>query len=172
MTTSAVVQMFFYLHLGLILVATAYYAVSAAVAPRLARRSRDRFARRPWSPIIVGLLISTPWVFVAMVMLNANLPGVKLVGATLGILWVLCGLMGGAGIAQHIGGGSVESASWVQTLRGGLLISLTWILPLVGWLVVLPLTLAAGVGCMVQGIFSRGQAEPLSTVTVPAPVVA
>ena len=43
--------------------------------------------------------------------------------------------------------------SWVQTFRGGLFISLTWVLPLVGWLVMLPLTMSAGIGCLVLGSF-------------------
>ena len=46
-------------------------------------------------------------------------------------------------------------ASWVQTFRGGLFISLTWVLPLVGWLVMLPLTMSAGIGCLVLGILFR-----------------
>jgi hypothetical protein len=68
-------------------------------------------------------------------------------------MWILAGLVGGAGIAQHVGRGRDGTAEWLQTVRGGLFISLTWILPLVGWLGILPLTLATGVGCLVLGLF-------------------
>ena len=153
MTTSAVVYTFLFVHIGVVLVVTAYFTIGAALAPRLTERSRIRFARRPWLPAIIGLVLSVPWVIAAVAMLNVDAGAVKFAGAVLGGLWVLLGLIGGAGIAQHVGrGADDEPVSWVQTVRGGLLISLTWILPLVGWMVMLPLTLAAGVGCLVIGL--------------------
>ena len=42
--------------------------------------------------------------------------------------------------------------------RGGLLLTLTWILPLVGWLIVLPLSLCTGVGCLILGLFPAPRA--------------
>ena len=165
MTTSAVVQTFLYMHIGVILVVTAYYAMAAAVAPRLTERGRSRFARRPWLPVLLGLVISLPWVLFAIALLSAAAAPVKFAGAALGCLWILCGLMGGAGIAQHVGrGGADGPCSWVQTVRGGLFISLTWILPLVGWMIMLPMTLAAGTGCLAMGFVplrgsDRGQAS-------------
>ncbi len=153
MTTSAVVQTFLFIHIGVILVVTAYYTLGAALAPALTRRSRLRFARRPWLAVLVGLMISVPWVVASLVLLNLPAAGLKFAGAVLGCLWVLVGLVGGAGIAQHVGQSSTDSTSWVGTVRGGLFISLTWVLPLVGWLGMLPLTLAAGIGCFVMGLF-------------------
>ena len=152
-TTSAVVYTFLFLHIGVILVVTAYFTLGAALAPNLTERGRVRFARRPWLPAVIGLFISVPWVFAALVLLNLDPAPLKFGGATLGCLWILLGLIGGAAIAQHVGrGGSADAVSWVQTVRGGLLLSLTWILPLVGWLVMLPLTLATGIGCLVMGL--------------------
>ncbi len=154
MTTSAVVQTFLFIHIGVILVVTAYYTLGAALAPALTRRGRLRFARRPWLAVLVGLMISVPWVVASLVLLSQDLSGqLKFAGAVLGCLWVLVGLVGGAGIAQHVGQSSTDSTSWVGTVRGGLFISLTWVLPLVGWLGMLPLTLAAGIGCFVLGLF-------------------
>ncbi|MHC4218560.1 MAG: hypothetical protein ACYSU7_08920 [Planctomycetota bacterium] len=153
MTTSAVVYTFLFIHIGVILVVTAYFTLGAALAPRLTERGRARFARRPWLPTLIGLVVSGPWVFAAIACLNIEIGAVKFGGAVLGCLWILLGLIGGAGIAQHVGRGTGDApVSWIQTVRGGLFITLTWILPLVGWLVVLPLTLAAGVGCLLVGL--------------------
>ena len=153
MTTSAAVYTFLFIHIGVILVVTAYFAVGAAVAPTLTSRARHRFAQRPWLPAVIGLVISVPWIVAALVLLNLPSGAFKFAGAFAGCSWILAGLVGGAGIAQHIGRGRDGTAEWIQTVRGGLFISLTWILPLVGWLGILPLTLATGVGCLVLGLF-------------------
>ncbi len=155
MTTHAVVYSWLFIHIGVILVVTSYYTLGAALAPALTSRARRQFAARPWLPIVIGLAISVPWILVAIVLLQQAPAGAKFVGAMLGCLWILLGLIGGAGIAQHVGGGDMAPGrvSWVQTFRGGLFISLTWVLPLVGWLVILPLTMSAGIGCLVLGIF-------------------
>ncbi len=153
MTTSAAVYTFLFIHIGVILVVTAYFTVGAAVAPTLTSRARHRFAQRPWLPAIIGLVISVPWIVAVLVLLNQASGALKFIGAAMGCLWLLAGLFGGAGIAQHIGRGSDDTPEWIQTVRGGLFISLTWILPLVGWLGILPLTLATGIGCLVLGLF-------------------
>ncbi len=155
MTTHAVVYTWLFIHIGVILVVTSYYTLGAALAPALTSRARRQFAARPWLPIVIGLAISVPWILAAIVLLQQAPAFAKFGGAVLGCVLILLGLIGGAGIAQHVGGGDTETnrASWVQTVRGGLFISLTWVLPLVGWLVMLPLTMSAGIGCLVLGIF-------------------
>ncbi len=111
MTTSAVVYTFLFVHIGLVLVVTAYYTLGATLAPVLTQRSRLRFARRPWLPIALGMAISLPWVVAALVLLSLTAAPLKFAGAALLGLWVLCGLIGGAGIAQHVGrGGSNRRA--------------------------------------------------------------
>ncbi len=155
MTTHAVVYTWLFIHIGVILVVTSYYTLGAALAPTLTSRARRQFAARPWLPIVIGLAISVPWMLAAIVLLQQAPAVAKFGGAALGCLWILSGLIGGAGIAQHVGGGDITAGrvSWVQTFRGGLFISLTWVLPLVGWLGMFPLTMSAGVGCLVLGIF-------------------
>ena len=153
MITTATVYTYLFIHLGVILVVTAYYALSASLAPQITDRARLRFARRPWLPTILGLVISVPWVIASLVLLNLPFSGAKFAGATIGLAWILIALIGGAAIAQHVGRGSIAANdSWLHTVRGGLLITLTWVLPLVGWLIVLPLTMATGVGCLVLGL--------------------
>ena len=155
MTTHAIVYTWLFIHIGVILTVASYYTLGAAVTPGLAKRARRQFAKRPWLPIILGLAISVPWILVAILLISQAAAAAKLAGALMGCLWVLSGLIGGAGIAQRVGGVGMDAdqVSWVQTFRGGLFITLTWILPLVGWLGMLPLTMSAGVGCLVLAIF-------------------
>jgi hypothetical protein len=121
-----------------------------------------RFARRPWLPTIIGVAISVPWVIASLVLLNLPMGGAKFAGATIGLLWILLALIGGAAIAQHVGRSrSSAGDSWVHAVRGGLLITLTWVLPLVGWLIVLPLTLATGIGCLLLGLLPMREVAAL-----------
>lgn len=165
MTPSATVWTIFFLHIGIVLVATSYFAFSAALAPRITHRARVRFAMRPWLPILIGLGISLPWVVVALVLLQQPIAGLKFVGAVALSLWVLLGLVGGAGVAQHIGrpphnGDVYAPAALTDSIRGGLFITLTWVLPLIGWFAMLPLTLATGVGCLLLGLLPMRQPAP------------
>jgi hypothetical protein len=170
MTPTAQVTSIVFIHLAVILVVTAYYTFSAALAPRITQRARLRFARRPWLPVLIGIGLSLPWVVASLVLMQQPLAGVKFAGAFLGCLWVLCGLIGGAGMAQHIGrardGDSPGEMSWVHSVRGGLCITLTWVLPLVGWLGMLPLTLATGIGCLALGLLPQRPAEVATPIAI------
>lgn len=164
--TGAVVYGYFFIHVGVIVVAAAYFMIGSVLAPQVTRRARARFARRPWLPVLLGLVISAPWVAAALVLLAAPSSPAKFVGAVAGCLWILFGLLGGAALAQHFGApGSAGPVRWNETMRGGLLIGLTWILPLVGWLGMLPLTIAAGVGCMMMGLIPERPVPALEPVT-------
>ena len=96
MTPSATVWTIFFVHIGIVLVATSYFALSAALAPRIAHRARMRFAQRPWLPMLIGVFISLPWVVLALVLMNQPIAGLKFAGAVAGSAWVLVGLIGGA----------------------------------------------------------------------------
>jgi hypothetical protein len=163
----ATVWTYLLIHVGVILVVTAYYSLGAALAPGLAERARDRFARRPWLPVLIGVGLSVPWVVISLVLLNLGAAPAKFAGALLGCMWILCGLLGGSGMALHVGRG--DGAAWTSSVRGGVFITLTWVLPLVGWLGMLPLTLAAGTGCLVLGMLpSRPTPQPVPAAPVTA----
>ena len=164
MITTAHVYTVLFIHLGVILVATAYYTVGAAMLPSLTARAEARFAARPVRVVLVGVAVSVPWMVVALLLLRVGGP-VGLVGGLLAAAWILAGLLGGAGIAEHIGRRGDDSRSWRTTARGGLLIALTWALPIVGWIIVLPATIAAGVGCVLTGRAGR----TASAATPPPP---
>ena len=161
MTTHATVLAYLFIHIGLILAVTAYFTVGALLTPRLTRRARERLAARPWVPLLVGVVLSVPWAGGGIMMLAVPHATVKFAGAALLGSWVLIGLIGGAALAQHVGGTPIDDAraTWSTTARGGLVLSLTWALPVVGWLVALPLTLATGIGCLVTGAFPVRRAQ-------------
>jgi hypothetical protein len=163
MITEANVWIVLLIHVGVILVAAAYYTVGAAMMPRVTARSRERFARRPWLAMLVGVGVSLPWVGVALMLLSLQRPAAGLAGGVLAGLWILAGLTGGAGLAQHVGSAG-GSAAWTTTARGGLLLALTWILPLIGWLFMLPLTIATGVGCFLMGLAPQRAPEVVAAV--------
>lgn len=150
MITSAHVYAFLFIHLGVILVATAYYTMGAALLPGLTARAAERFATSPVRILLVGLAVSIPWVIVALILLSRGGP-IGLLGGIMASTWLLAGLLGGAGIAEHVGRAGESAHSWRTTARGGLIIALTWALPIVGWIIVLPATIAAGVGCVLLG---------------------
>jgi len=161
MLTIAQVLTFLLIHLGVVLVVTAYYALAASILPNVTERAALRFGRRFWLPGVVGVLISAPWV--SLVLMQAGGP-VGGVGAVIGLAWLFCGLVGGAGIALHVGRAGERRHATHASIRGGLLITLSWILPLLGWFFVLPLTLATGVGCLILGLFpvkgAQASAQP------------
>lgn len=154
MLTTAQVWAILLIHLGIILVVTAYYTVTAALLPGLSKRAATRFGQRPWLAALVGVLISLPWVVVALGMMGRGGP-VAGIGSVIGLAWLFCGLIGGGGLALHIGRGGDARPPSQATIRGGLLITLSWMLPLIGWFFVLPLSIATGVGCLLLGMLPR-----------------
>lgn len=148
MLTTAHVWTTVFIHLGVILAAVAYFVVGAAMLPNITQRGAVRLAQRPKATILLGAVISVPWVVVSIVLLQAG-GAIASIGALLGLTWILLGLMGGAAVARHIGQAGDD---WRRIARGGTLVALTWALPLIGWLFMLPLTLSTGVGCLVVGM--------------------
>ncbi|MFO0873937.1 MAG: hypothetical protein U0575_08205 [Phycisphaerales bacterium] len=147
MITTAHVYTTLFIHLGVILVVTAYYTVGAAMLPSLTRGSAERMAQRPLRVALVGLAISAPWMAAAIALMALGGP-LGLAGVIMALLWVLVGLVGGAGIAEHVGRFGGDATGWRCVARGGFFVALTWVMPLIGWFVVLPATLAAGIGCV------------------------
>jgi len=159
--TSAQVWTFLWLHVGTILVVTAYFAVATAIAPGIVGRGADRFGRRPWLAMLVGVLCSLPWALASLALMQIGRPPFIGVGQILGLSWLLAGLVGAASIALHVGRREGDHSPTTETVRGGLLLTLTWALPVIGWFIVLPLTLATGVGCLVLGVLPRKSAPSM-----------
>lgn len=167
MLTNAVVTSILLVHLGVLLVAAAYYTVMAAMLPGITAQGRERFSQRPWLAVVVGVVVSAPWVGASLVLLNLPHPLLKLTGGVFAGLWILCGLAGGASLAQHVGSmSSSERPTWAHTARGGLFLALTWALPIIGWLFVLPMTIATGVGCFLTGLVPAARSSTAGAIGV------
>lgn len=147
MLTTAVVYTWFLVHVGVLLVVSAWAVVVGALFPGFTARGVARLENRLWVPLLTGLAISIPVIVIAFLLLLVPNGAAKFIGAVVASLWVLVSLCGLAAVARRVGGG----ASLGAVFRGGLLMTLTWMLPFVGWFIALPLTLSLGLGCVVLG---------------------
>lgn len=151
-----------FLHLGVILVMTAYFVVARMVFPTIVSRGQQRFARRAWLPAIIGIGLSIPWVLISVVLMQQGqvAPPLPVIGILFGGAWLLVAFVGAASLAGYIGRGSNDDVTpWKATMRGGVALTLTWALPFIGWMFILPLTLSIGVGCAVLGLFPLREAS-------------
>jgi hypothetical protein len=171
MLNSAVVSAWLWVHVGVLLVVMGYAICGHAMFPRFVETGRRRLDERPLRTLFVGLAISLPWVGVAIALANAPNGALKFVGALLGLAWIALALVGTASIALRVGTrGETAPPRWTTVARGAGFVALTWMLPILGWFVVLPLTLACGVGCLVGRHVGRHGGRPtLPPVSEPTP---
>jgi Mn2+/Fe2+ NRAMP family transporter len=150
MLNSAVVSAWLWVHVGVLLVVIGYAACGFALFPRVVESGRQRLETAPLRTLLIGLALSIPWVALAIGLANAPNGALKFAGVMLGLGWIAMALVGVTAIALTVGlRGEVEQARWTHVARGAGFVALTWMLPVLGWFVVLPLTLACGVGCLV-----------------------
>lgn len=152
-----------FLHIGVILVLTAYFVLARTVFPTIVTRGQERFARRPWLAALVGLGISIPWLISALIIIQVGqaVPPLPAIGVMIAMAWFLLAFLGTSSLACHIGRTTGDEQSpWKTTIRGGIVLTLTWAFPLLGWIVLLPISLATGVGCAVLGCFPTRTAIP------------
>jgi len=144
------ILMWFLLIAGTYIVINAYWLTTQGLFPEFVDRSRERIRRSPLKAFFLGMAGSVPAVILGIAMFRAPNPVFKFVGATVLLLVILTVLMGSAGVAALVGAGlggaDDERTCWKRTWRGGLVLGLTFILPLIGWLLILPGTLAIGIG--------------------------
>jgi hypothetical protein len=140
--------------LGTYAVLVAYWIGAYALFPARVERCRAVYGSRPVAATLVGLLIVLPALFLGIGLAKA-LPHpvvqTPVIGALLALLLVC--LVGSAGFALRIGSGMNspldELQPWRRSLRGGLVLGLVFVLPFLGWFVLLPWTLASGLGAFV-----------------------
>jgi hypothetical protein len=148
--------------LGTYVVFVAYWVGAYALFPARVERCRAVYGTRPVAATLVGLLILLP-ALVLGIGLSKALPHPIVqtpVSAALLVLGLVC-MVGSAGLVLRIGAGlpsPVDAAQpWRRSLRGGLVLGLAFVMPLLGWFVLLPWTLASGLGAFV---LARGATEP------------
>lgn len=152
MLNSAVVSAWLWVHIGVLLVLVGYASCGHALFPQLVEGGRARFEARPARTLLVGLAISLPWVGLGIALANAPNGALKFAGVLLGLAWLSLALVGVSSIALRVGARSETGpVRWTQVARGAGFVGFTWMLPILGWFVVLPLTLACGVGCVLGG---------------------
>ena len=172
MLNSAVVSAWLWVHFGVLLALVGYAACGHALFPRLVEDGRVRLELRPVRTLLVGLAISLPWVGLGIALANAPNGALKFAGVLLGLAWLSLALVGVSSIALRIGArGEAAHARWTDVARGAGFVGFTWMLPILGWFVVLPLTLACGVGCLVGSLVGRSPLPPASGPTPPLPAV-
>jgi hypothetical protein len=150
MLNSAVVSAWLWVHIGVLLVIVGYATCGHAMLPRAVESGRRRLERGPIRTALKGLAISIPWVGVAVVLMNLPNGALKFAGVLLGLSWLALALVGTSAVALQVGSrGESGPTRWTHVARGAGFVALTWMLPVLGWFVVMPLTLACGIGSLI-----------------------
>ena len=152
MTIANVLQVLL-LILGVMLVFQAYWLAATALFPKTINNARDRY-KKPVTTTLLGMAIVVPAFLVGIVFLgNQSNPLIKAVGLLIGIVPLLFGAIGSAGLCQLIGHGlsspTDQSQNWKRVWRGGWVLNFCYLLPFAGWFVILPWGLISGCGALV-----------------------
>lgn len=161
--TSAEVYAWFFIHVGVLLVAAAWLTVSAILFPGITGRGATSLARRPWLAFIIGFALFLLGVILFAVMQTIPLPAAKFIAVLVGLGVITFGLFGAGGLVRALASRvpSTEAMPTLRLLYGiSLLVVLTWMLPGVGWFFALPMTLMLGLGSLV---LSRSGKPPRAT---------
>lgn len=140
---------------GLLTFFVGLWLMAAGLFPRVIDRCADRIGTMPIRCALVGAACSVPWLTVGVMLGRSvsNAPG-KLLSAALIVGAILTALFGTAGLAQRIGQGLASAGDatepWRRVLRGGVVLAISYLT-----LVLLPLTLLAGLGAFVLAGFGR-----------------
>jgi len=145
--------------LGLLTVFVGLWLATAGLFPGRVERCAARLGESPWKCGLVGLATAVPLLVAgsAVGRVAPNAPG-KLLGVVLILATVLAALAGTTGLALRIGRGLAAEADarepWRRVRRGGVVLALTY-----GTIVLLPLTLLAGLGALVLTARSEPAAD-------------
>ena len=148
---------------GVLTVFVGWWLAITGLFPRLVERCADRFGTAPLKCFLVGLAGAVPLIFGLAVLgkISTN-PAAKLLSVALVMVVLLLALAGTAGLALRIGRGLAAAADgdelWRSVRRGGIVLAITY-----GTIVLLPLTLLAGLGALVLSAISRSDKAPVAT---------
>ncbi len=156
MTTTTDVLRVLLLILGAMLIFQAYWLAGAGLFPRLVGQARDRY-KTPIRTTLIGLAVVVPTFFIGIFWL-ANIDNniVKIIGIVIGIVPLMLGAIGSAGLCQLIGLGlpapGDQSQNWRRVWRGGWVLNFCYLLPFIGWFVILPWGIISGCGAFVTSL--------------------
>ena len=160
MTTTADVLRVLLLILGAMLFFQAYWLAGAGLFPRLVGQARDRY-NTPIRTTLIGLAVVVPTFFIGIFWLaNKDNNIVKIIGIVIGIVPLMLGAIGSAGLCQLIGLGlhapGDQSQNWRRVWRGGWVLNFCYLLPFIGWFVILPWGIISGCGAFVTSLAGNG----------------
>ena len=124
--------------LGAMLVFQAYWLAGTGLFPRLVGQARDRY-KTPIRTTLIGLAVVVPTFFIGFVWLAGKKDGdiSKVIGLVIGVVPLMLGLIGSAGLCQLIGLGlpapGDQSQNWRRVWRGGWVLNFCYLLPGPGW---------------------------------------
>ena len=145
--------------LGAMLVFQAYWLAGTGLFPRLVGQARDRY-KKPISTTLIGLAVVVPTFFIGFVWLGKKDGDIfnvfNGIGLVIGIVPLMLGLIGSAGLCQLIGLGlpapGDQSQNWRRVWRGGWVLNFCYLLPIIGWIVILPWGIISGCGAFVMSL--------------------
>jgi len=106
---------------------------------------------------LIGLAVVVPTFFIGFVWLGKKDGDIsKVIGLVIGVVPLMLGLIGSAGLCQLIGLGlpvpGDQSQNWRRVWRGGWVLNFCYLLPLIGWFVILPWGIISGCGAFVTSL--------------------
>ena len=157
--TIATVLTVFLVILGVMLVFQAFWLFGTALFPRMVGQARDRY-KTPIRTTLIGLAVVVPTFFIGFVwLLNIDNIIVKIIGLVIGVVPLMLGAIGSAGLCQLIGLGlpapGDQSQNWRRVWRGGWVLNFCYLLPFAGWFVILPWAIISGCGAFVTSLSGR-----------------
>jgi len=158
--TIATVLTVFLVILGVMLVFQAFWLFGTALFPRMVGQARDRY-KTPIRTTLIGLAVVVPTFLIGFVwLLNIDNIIVKIIGLVIGVVPLMLGAIGSAGLCQLIGLGlpapGDQSQNWRRVWRGGWVLNFCYLLPVAGQVVILPWGIISGCGAFVTSLSGRG----------------
>ena len=141
--------------LGAMLVFQAFWLFGTALFPRMVGQARDRY-KTPIRTTLIGLAVVVPTFFIGFVWLGKKDGDIsKVIGLVIGVVPLMLGLIGSAGLCQLIGLGlpapGDQSQNWRRVWRGGWVLNFCYLLPIAGW-VLLAWGIISGCGAFVTSL--------------------
>ena len=136
--------------LGTLMSFVCYCLLFEGTFPAAVERCRQTYQTRPIKSLLLGGVIGVPGVALGLAFLNSGEPVGIFLGLCALFLLFSFSILGAAGLASLIGQrlNSPQDIHqpWKRVYRGSVVLAITFIFPMLGWFMVLPITLASGLG--------------------------
>jgi hypothetical protein len=159
--------------IGALLIAqAAYFLFAQALFPRFVARAERAWSERPVSTVAIGLPVAATLAIVAVALLNAPKPPIRIAGFVFAGVALGLAFAGTAGLAARIGRGlsapGDAGREWARLRRGGIVLELAMLFPILGWFVIAPIAIVGGAGAAAAALFRRDARATLPAMATPA----